>query len=131
VTDTFEDERAIGRLLAEYCFLIDDGDFIDLVGRFTEDAEFVFAGTVTSGRDALLRFFEATGKPARRGKHITANTVVDVDGDTATACSDYVFFARSGSGLVPLLAGRYRDELRRETGRWLLRRREAIMMSPD
>ena len=123
--DLDRDERAILRVLSEYCFRVDDGEFVGLLDCFTTDAEFVFAGRTRVGHDALLRFFEATGAPQMRGKHMVANTVVDVEGATARSTSDFVFFARTESALAPILAGRYQDELRRDGGRWRLSRREA------
>jgi uncharacterized protein (TIGR02246 family) len=128
VEDPTLDERDIRRVLAEYCVLVDDGDFTGLLDCFTEDAEFIFAGRSRRGHERLRRFFEATGTPEQRGKHMTANTIVDVEGDTARATSDYVFFVRSNGGFVALLAGRYLDELRRDRGRWRFSRREAITL---
>ena len=128
VTTAFEDDRAIRRVLAEYCHSCDDGDFDALLECFTTDAEFVFAERVVAGRDALRAWFEKTQRADRRGKHLTTNTVVDVDGDTATARSDFVFLVRSDAGLVPLLTGRYRDALVRDGSRWRLGRREAATL---
>ena len=126
--DTILAERDIARLLAEYCHFIDDGNFAGLLGCFTEDAEFVFAGRVKAGRAAMLRFFEKTSGPDQRGKHVTANTIVDIDGDRARAASDFVFLVRVGDGLVPLITGRYSDEACREGGRWRLTRREVTTL---
>lgn len=118
-------ERAIRRLLAEYCYHVDDGDVVSLLDCFTADAEFVFNGRGRAGHERLSKFFAATGAPEMRGKHMLANTVIDIDGDGATATSDFVFFARGDGGFTAALAGRYRDELRCEDGRWRLARRLA------
>ncbi len=120
-------ERDIARLLAEYCRLCDDGEFDALIERFTEDGEFEFAGRVVRGRADLRAWFAKTQSPQRRGKHLTANAIIDVDatGERAVVVSDYVFLAKSEGRLVPVLTGTYRDELRCSAGRWQISRREA------
>ncbi len=125
-----QDELEIRRVLAEYCQRCDDGEFVALVDCFTDDGSFVFAGRVQTGREALLQWFEATQAPGHRGKHITANVVVDIDidGDHASASSDFVFLAKSEGHLVPRLTGRYRDDLRRDGDRWRIHRREATTL---
>ena len=118
-------ERDIARVLAEYCHCCDGGDFDALVGRFVDDGEFIFAGRVVRGRDELRSWFEKTQSPERRGKHVTANTIIDVDGDRAVAMSDFVFLTKADGRLVPLITGSYHDELRRDGGRWRITRRTA------
>jgi hypothetical protein len=66
---------------------------------------------------------EGLQPPAARGKHITANTLVDVDGSTATATTDYLFVRASTGGLVLIAAGRYHDQLVRDGSRWQFRQR--------
>jgi 3-phenylpropionate/cinnamic acid dioxygenase small subunit len=133
VSETSQNDQKIRRVLAEYCFHVDDGDFAQLLELFTADAEFVFGGRVRTGHDSMLRFFKATGEPEMRGKHMLSNVVVDIHretehADTASALSDFVFFARVDGGLAPLLAGRYRDELRCDDERWRLSRREVLTL---
>jgi uncharacterized protein (TIGR02246 family) len=121
-------DRDIARVLAEYCHYCDDGDFDALLDRFTDDAEFLFAGRAVHGRDELRAWFDKTQSPPRRGKHVTANTIIEVDGDRAVAVSDYAFLTKVEGRLVPLITGRYRDELTRSGGRWQISRRDASMM---
>ncbi len=124
--DQLLDERDITRLLAQYCQFCDDGRFDELVDCFTPDAEFLYGSQAATGTAALRDFFVAAQPPERRGKHITTNVVVEVEGDSATASSDFVFFARAGNELVVRVVGRYRDELLRDAGTWRIQRREAV-----
>jgi uncharacterized protein (TIGR02246 family) len=123
---SFADDLAIRRLLAEYCHLADDGDYAGLADQFTDDGVFVFGDRVTTGRAAIQTWLAAL--PAeRRGKHLTTNSVVDIDGAVARVVSDFVFFVKSGEAVVPELVGRYHDDLRRDNdGGWRFHRREAI-----
>ncbi len=121
-------EGAIRRVLAEYCHRVDDGRLDELVELFTLDGTFVFGKLVAHGRGGVKAWFEQNHTPEVRGKHLTTNTVVDVDGWRAAAVSDFVFLAFQDRRLVPLLTGRYHDEFRSVDGRWLIHTREAIQL---
>jgi ketosteroid isomerase-like protein len=123
------DELAIRRTLAIYCHHCDDGDFAELVDQFTPDGSFAYLGEVVTGLEHLRAWFENRQPPERRGKHLTTNTVIDVDGDRAHAVSDFVFLRLLDGSPSPAIAGRYRDELHCINGRWLIYRREVHVMS--
>ena len=118
----------IQRALATYCQLCDDGEFRRLAEGFAPDGSFVFAGETVTGRIALERWFEAAQPPRRRGKHLTVNAIIDLEGDRASVVSDFVFVRLVGG--VPLLqiAGRYRDVFVRAGDRWLIERRDVETM---
>jgi hypothetical protein len=120
------DEAEIHRLLARYCHCCDDGEFGSLSELFLEGGSFVFAEWAPTGRDALRRWFESSQPPERRGKHLTSNVVVTLQGDEASAISDFVFLARSDGQFSPRLAGRYLDDLRYDDGQWRFARRVAV-----
>jgi 3-phenylpropionate/cinnamic acid dioxygenase small subunit len=128
VTDT--DRESIARALAEYCRSCDDGRFEALGELFESDAALVIAGEVTRGRAAIIEAIASRQPPERRGRHMTTNVVVTVDGTTASAESDYVFFTFSTTGsLVPSVAGRYVDGLVRSgDGGWRFTSREIVML---
>jgi uncharacterized protein (TIGR02246 family) len=122
------DELAIHRVLARYCHTIDDGAFDAFADLWAVDAEFVLRGTVTRGRDAIRDVIEAMQPPERRGRHLTMNAVIDVDGDAARVVSDFLFFGRdpgAPTDVPPALRyiGRYHDALVRSDGGWQFRRR--------
>jgi hypothetical protein len=73
---------------------------------------------------------EQVQPPEGRGKHITANSLVDVDGDGATARTDYLFVRPTAAGLIPVATGRYHDELVRDGGRWRFRQRRITLLGP-
>jgi hypothetical protein len=123
------DELAIRRTLAIYCHRCDDGDFAELVDQFTTDGSFAYLGEEVTGHEQLRAWFESKQPPDRRGKHLTMNTVVDIDGDRAHAVSDFVFLRLVDGSPSPAVAGRYRDELHCVNGRWLIDRREVHVMS--
>jgi hypothetical protein len=124
------DELAIRRTLSIYCHHCDDGDFAELVDQFTPDGSFSYLGEVVTGHQHLRAWFESKQPPERRGKHLTTNTVIDIDRDRAHAMSDFVFLRLLEGSTNPVIAiaGRYRDELHCIGGRWLIDRREVEVM---
>ncbi len=125
-----DDEDQVARTLAGYCQLLDDGDFDRWIELFTDDARLVFADQVSEGRASIRTFMERIQPPEGRGKHITANILVDVDGDTATAHTDYLFVRPTDQGPLPVAIGRYDDELVRDGDRWRFRQRAISLLGP-
>lgn len=119
------DELAIRGLLATYCHRCDDGRLADVVDLFLPDGAFVHGETSATGHAALRAFFEdRQGQPEQRGRHLTVNTVIELDAGTARALSDFVYAKWVDGRIAITVAGRYRDELvRAANGRWHFARR--------
>ena len=153
-----EDEEAIRRTLGEYSQHCDDGRFDEWAELFTADARLVVAGPfrrmpaylidiliriaalfiagfairllgVAGGRDAIKEYMMTVQAAGRRGMHVTTNSLVDVDGDTATTTTDYLFVRPTTDGLAIIAAGRYHDHLVRDEARWRFRERSITMLS--
>ena len=71
------DHEAIGRVVARYCHLLDDGRWDEFAELWAEDAEFVLQGRTTTGRGAIREAIEATQPPERRGRHLAVNLEID------------------------------------------------------
>ena len=119
------DHEAITQLVAGYCHRLDDGEWDRFGELWAEDAELVVSGESTRGRDAVRASVEASQPAERRGRHITVNVEIDVDGDSASGVSDFMFWVRDREG-KPKLAflGRYYDRMTRADGVWRFARRE-------
>jgi uncharacterized protein (TIGR02246 family) len=127
-----EDEDGIRRTIAEYSQRCDDGHFDRWAELFTEDARLVFGEQTTEGRTAIKTYMEGLQPPAARGKHITANTLVDVDGSTATATTDYLFVRPGDQGISVIAAGRYYDRLVHRGDQWQFAERSITLLgAPD
>jgi len=127
-----EDEDQIRRTLGEYSQWCDDGRFDAWSDLFTEDARLVLGETVTQGREAIRTYMESVQPAEARGKHITSNSLMDIDGDNATTATDYLFVRSTPAGPAIVAAGRYHDELVRIGERWRFRQRTITMLGvPD
>jgi nitroreductase len=116
-TDGSENEmteaQEILNVMSRYCRAIDDREFDVFAELLAEDVRFEM-GDVTESRAELLEYIQANLWPA--GRHVYANPVISVDGDTAHVDSDWVWFSPD---LVSTRSGRYSDDLRRVDGRWV------------
>ena len=130
---TVEDELRLHRLLSEYCQRIDDADFGAVASLFTEDGSFTFGAETATGRAALAEWFAANQPPHRRGKHLSANPIVDVEGDRADVSSDFAFVRFIRGALTTEVVGRYVDRCVRVDGTWLIATRvcEVLTAPPD
>jgi len=126
------DEEAIRRTLAEYCQFCDDGRFEDFADLFAENATYHVLDEAHEGRSQIGAFMEKAMPPERRGRHVCSNTVIDVDGDTARAFTDYVFVARvDGSGFAITSVGRYHDRMVKEHDRWRFAERRIVFLGGE
>ncbi len=123
-----DDETQISATLSAYSQLLDDGHFEPWSDLFTEDARLSFPGRDAEGRDAIRALMEKVQPDGARGKHMTANSTVRVDGDTATGTTDYLFVRSGAEGIGIVSAGRYHDTLVRENGKWRFRERKITFL---
>ena len=131
--------EAIRNLLGRYCELMDAGDFAGLAELFAYATLADEHGNVfATGSAEVLAMWqgqtllypvpgraEHDGSP--RTRHVTANPVIEVDGDTATCRSSYVVFQGVDDfPLQPIVSGRYADTFARDANdgawRWTERR---------
>ena len=129
-----EDRLAITDTLHRYGQTYDAGDWDGLRTVFTADAEFQILGAVGGmpsiirGADEIVASFRARREeiqPAQR-RHISTNLVIHETGSSDEGrASSYLLLASTNQGNLEMLAaGRYDDELRKDTdGRWRIHRR--------
>lgn len=120
------DELAIRGVLAAYCHRVDDARTAELLELFTADGAFVRGAREIVGHAALQAFFGRSQglTPEKRGRHLTLDPEIEVDGDRARVEADYLYLGMVDGKITPVLAGRYHDELvRGADGRWRFFRR--------
>jgi ketosteroid isomerase-like protein len=121
-----EMERACERLIREFAFHNDAGDYERLAACFTEDGSFARPtdpANPVRGRDAIRAFFR--DRPPRVSRHLFVNTVVDVTGADQARARSYVLLYTGTDVLAdPVqLVGDFHDRMRRVDGRWLFEER--------
>jgi ketosteroid isomerase-like protein len=117
-----EDLEAIRSLSAEYCRVLDVGDWPALAQLFTEDGEFVGLDRA-QGHEGLIRFFAGLADGGLTAFwHYVTNLEIDLDGDTAEVRSA-LWQPCVQDGVPHVAAGRYVDTVVRDGGRWRYRAR--------
>lgn len=118
-----EDKDAIRELMAEYCFRCDERDSEGLAALFSEDAIWDGGPFGRKNREELKEFLLASTGSEHRIRHYTANEVIRVDGDIATA-KCYFQVLKLGEGQPQtFFAGFYDDRFVRAAGGWLFQER--------
>ncbi len=124
-----DDEDQIRRTLAQYGQLCDDGRFDEWGELFTEDAQLEVMGQVTTGRPGIVTYMRSVQPAESRGIHMISGTLVQVDGPSASASTNYVFVRPTVDGMAIIAAGRYYDQLVRDDRRWRFTERKITILS--
>ena len=120
------DHDAIRELLARHAQLTDDGKVDERVALYAEHGAFQMGDKRSEGHEELRHAFAASGSGA---KHITSNTVIELEGDRATVQTDFVVFKATPEGITALATGRYQDQMIRQDGRWCFAERVLVLQS--
>ena len=83
-----------------------------------------------TGRDEIVAFFRSNMGPGIISVHSAGQPEITVDGDTATASTDYLFVRPTAEGVTLVATGRYRDRLVRHGSRWQFRERAISLLGP-
>ncbi len=122
-----DDRIAIEELLARYCGHLDSGRFAEMAALFTPDGTWDTAFGAATGRDkieALVRRLASHAAPTPRMLHLTANVIIEIEGDAARATSSWMVAQNSPRGPLLDCAGNYIDSLKKIGGQWLFANRK-------
>jgi 3-phenylpropionate/cinnamic acid dioxygenase small subunit len=125
MTATYADREAIRELTARYNLAADSRDLDNYGNCFTEDGAFEMVGLARlEGQESLKAMIGALDFPTL---HVTADAVIDVDGDTATQRCAFMLFARKPetNDMVVLTTARYADRLVKTAQGWRFTERVA------
>ena len=125
-----DDRLAIHELLARYCRVIDYGLWDEFTSLFTTDCVVDFGELMGrhEGHEGVKQLGGMIGGTGLFMRHLVSNVIVErAEADRADVFC-YVL-ALTGSGPPGLMqtTGRYEDEVVKRDGRWLLRKRRAVI----
>jgi uncharacterized protein (TIGR02246 family) len=123
-------EDAIRNTLAQYALNHDDRNADGYASLFLPDATFAGGGQPYVGRDAIHAFItnHYQSQPAERvTKHLCGNPRIEVEGDSATAVTDFIAYECLGDGPWEVhTIGRYHDRLQRDGDTWRFAERRIV-----
>ena len=124
-----EDKEAIREVLYRYCYGTDMGDTEAWVRDFAENCTWDGgAFGVCRSKDEMRAFHKQGGDASKAMRHLTLNSLIDVQADRAKAVSYVLLLGVSDAGTNIVFSGFYEDLLIREGGRWLIQSRK---LRPD
>ncbi len=124
------EQEEVRRTLALYAHRHDSRDADGYADLFARDGSFVSARAQHRGRGAVKEFIAdlyRSQPTERRTKHLCGNSIIDVDGQSATAVTDFVAYERQGDGPWQVhTIGQYQDKLVLEDGMWRFAERHVV-----
>jgi ketosteroid isomerase-like protein len=122
-----EAKDAIRELMATYAMALDACRFADVAACFAPDGEWTTDYGAARGPAEIEAFIKGIvpvkGEGPQR-KHYITNIIIKVDGETATAVSDYLVVRESENGLMPVMGGTYHDRFMKTPAGWRFSRKE-------
>jgi len=122
-----EAKDAIRELMAAYAQALDACRFADVAACFAADGEWTTDYGAARGPaeiEAFIRGIVPVKGEGPQRKHYITNIIIKVDGDTASAVSDYLIVREAGTGLIPVMGGTYRDKFVKTPAGWRFSRKE-------
>ncbi len=131
--ETLLDRIQIEDLLTRYYYNLSRSNAHEMSEFFTEDALLDVDGTVAKGRAEITKLYQSpepkpkqpAPAPARRMHMLLSNPIITIKGNTATAHVIWTGVMNEGIGKLPQISeqGREDDELVKQNGKWLIKRR--------
>ena len=120
------DGQAVCDVLVRYVHALDARDWPTVAECFASDAVFVHPGGRVDGPAAVVARAQAALGPLDASQHLLGSVLVTVDRDSAGATSYFqAQHVRTGApgGDLYVIAGTYRDRLRRDPEGWKIAER--------
>ena len=122
-----EAKDAIRELMATYAQALDACRFADVAACFAPDGEWTTDYGAARGPaeiEAFIRGIVPVKGEGPQRKHYITNIIIKVDGETASAVSDYLIVREAEGGLIPVMGGTYRDKFVKTPAGWRFSRKE-------
>ena len=122
-----EAKDAIRELMATYAQALDACRFADVAACFAPDGEWSTDYGAARGPaeiEAFIRGIVPVKGEGPQRKHYITNIIIKVDGETASAVSDYLIVREADAGLIPVMGGTYRDKFVKTPAGWRFSRKE-------
>jgi len=124
-----EAKDAIRELMAAYAQALDGCRFADVAACFAADGEWTTDYGAARGPaeiEAFIRNIVPVKGEGPQRKHYITNIIITVDGERASAVSDYLIIRESENGLIPVMGGSYRDKFVKTPAGWRFSRKELV-----
>lgn len=120
-----EDIENIRKIIANYCHGVDKRNLETFLSIWHEEGvwEVPHLRNAIGKKDVELLLVNTIWNNVVQSHHHTTNSVIEINGNTATAVSDILYTRTEKNGVSSLLSGVYRDDYCKDGGRWYMKRR--------
>jgi ketosteroid isomerase-like protein len=127
---TLEDRNEINNLIANYCRGVDSRDEALFLSIWADDAKWLIGEPLGNpqGLGEIKRVLQTVWDILPESHHFTTNSVINVNGDMASAISDVDCTGTDKAGRALLIAAKYTDEYERISGTWKITQRRAEIL---
>ncbi|TQM32599.1 nuclear transport factor 2 family protein [Nocardia bhagyanarayanae] len=115
------DLEQIKILMAKYCHGIDQKDEKTFMSIWSDDADYLLPRGEGHGTDGIRALVRKVWREVPQCHHHITNPVIDIQGETATAATDVIYFRLTADGIRVLLSGTYAFEFVKGEDRWQIR----------
>ncbi|MCB2077691.1 MAG: nuclear transport factor 2 family protein [Novosphingobium sp.] len=123
------DHHEIRQLLAVYCHGCDRADIPEMASVYCEDSWDDHGPNKCDGKEFSDLIIRQSLQTSRVVSHQLGQSLINVDGDTAGAETYFIASCldeQAGGEILNQLGGRYVDTLKREGGKWRIKKRLCV-----
>lgn len=112
------DKEEIRTLVAKYCHGIDKKDEATFMSIWADDGVYELPRGQTAGIEGIRQLVHKVWREVPKCHHHITNPLIEIDGDTATATTDVIYYRQTSDGVLQLLSGTYSFRFANLAGEW-------------
>ena len=112
------DADEIRSLMSKYCHGIDKKDEPLFMSIWAEDGLYELPRGQAAGIDSIRKLLHKVWREVPKCHHHITNPLIDIDGDSAVARTDVIYYRQTDDGTLQLLSGTYAFRFVRIAGEW-------------
>jgi ketosteroid isomerase-like protein len=112
------DADEIRSLMAKYCHGIDKKDESLFMSIWAEDGVYELPRGQAAGIDPIRQLLHKVWREVLKCHHHITNPLIEIDGDSAVARTDVIYYRQTDDGVRQLLSGTYAFRFARIAGEW-------------
>lgn len=112
------DADEIRTLMSKYCHGIDKKDEPLFMSLWAEDGVYELPRGQAAGIDGIRQLVHKVWREVPKCHHHITNPLIEIDGDSAVARTDVIYYRQTDDGVLQLLSGTYAFRFARIAGEW-------------
>lgn len=115
------DKEEIKDLMSKYCHGIDKKEEDLFMSIWAEDGVYELPRGQASGIEEVRELVRRVWREVPKCHHHITNPLIEVEGETAKARTDVIYYRHNADGFLQLLSGSYLFDFQKTSGQWKTR----------